>query len=94
MRELLWHVGRITSVRARDVFFARLIDEALDPEKLERERLRRHVFLARYGKQSMLQWADVEGREVRRYCDVLKEFLDEETVQTNAYAARASSGPK
>lgn len=64
---------------------------AFDSEEMESHRIRRHVFLARYGKQSVLQWADVEGREIRAYVRALAEILKEETaeVQRRADAERA-----
>lgn len=62
---------------------------ALDAEELERRRLRRHVFLARYGRQSMLQWGDVEGREVRAYVAALAEILKEEEDATRQSAREA-----
>lgn len=46
--------------------------------EIERQRMRRHVFLARYGKQSMLQWEEIEGRLVRKYVEALSDFLEEE----------------
>lgn len=50
----------------------------MDPEEMEKHRLRRHVYLARYGKQPVLQWADVDGRTVRKYAQALSDLLAEE----------------
>lgn len=67
------------------------LTEVLDPEEIERQRLRRHVFLARYGRQSMLQWSEVEGREVRRYALALADFLREENEATKRATAEAAA---
>ena len=65
-----------------DVFFPFYLGGAMDVEQMERTRLRRHMFLARFARQSVLQWRDVDSREVRRYADMLAEFLAEEHVST------------
>lgn len=62
-----------------------------DLEEMERLRLRRHVFLARYGKQSMLQWDNVEARKVRAYAEALAELLKEEDDAVKKAAAAAAS---
>jgi hypothetical protein len=36
------------------------------------------AFLARYGRQSMLQWDDVEVTEVRRYARALADLIKRE----------------
>lgn len=78
-------------MRSYDVFFGYTLSQVLDPEELDRLRLRRHVFLARYGRQSMLQWRDVDGREVRAYAQALADFLKEENEAVEkAVAARAA----
>ena len=73
-----------------DAFFAVTLTQVLDPAENERQRLRRHIFLARYGRQSMLQWGEVEGREVRRYADALAEFLREENEAMKKATAEAA----
>lgn len=84
-------VARLTGKRSYDVFFGYTLSQVLDPEELDRLRLRRHVFLARYGRQSMLQWGDVDGREVRAYAKALADFLKEENEAVEkAVAARAA----
>lgn len=85
VREELGRLARLTGSSTLDTFFALTLEDVLKPAELERERIRRHVFLARYGRQSMLQWADVDAREVRRYARALSEFLREE----NEAASRA-----
>jgi len=69
-----------------DALFGHVLDEAMDVTEMERQRVRRHVFLARYGRQSMLQWEDVDARTVRQYAQALSDFLDEE----NAAVKRAT----
>ncbi len=73
------------------MFFAVTLEGAMDVDELERQRLRRHVFLARYGRQSMLQWANVDGRMVRRYAEALADFLREESDAVKAAAAEAAT---
>lgn len=38
----------------------------------------RKAFLARYGRQSMLQWDDIETVEIERHVLALAELLKEE----------------
>lgn len=61
-----------------DAHFGAILDSALVPAELEDRRLRRHVFLARFARQNVLQWDDVDGRVVRRYVEMLATFLKEE----------------
>jgi len=77
-RAVLRKLANTTGDPMLDVHFPAVLDTVLDPVELERQRLRRHMFLARFARQSVLQWEDVEGREVRRYTLVLAEFLKEE----------------
>lgn len=70
----------LTGDRTVDALFAFAQDMAMDPEQLEYLRLRRHVFLARFARQSLLQWEHVEGRLVRRYAAILAEMLKEESA--------------
>ncbi len=51
--------------------------------------MRRHIFLARYGKQSMLQWEGIEGRLVRKYVEALSDFLEEESEISKRAAAES-----
>lgn len=93
MRADLSKLGRFTGVPSFDVLFGYTLSQVMDPEEMRRLRLRRHVFLARYGRQSMLQWVDVDGREVRAYAHALAEFLREENEAVEkAVAARAARG--
>jgi hypothetical protein len=62
----------------QDAHFARVLEEIMDPATLERQRVRRHVYLAKYGKQSMLQWENVDSRVVRQYATALSDFIAEE----------------
>lgn len=68
----------LTGHRQVDALFCAVLGESLDHREMERQRIRRHMFLARFGRQSVLQWDDVESRLVRRYADSLAEFLREE----------------
>ena len=63
---------------AIDATFTFQVSQELDPTYLEEQRYRRHMFLARHGRQSVTQWANVPGREVRRYVAVLADMLREE----------------
>jgi hypothetical protein len=69
-----------TGSRYVDATFAMAIASALDPDELERQRLRRHVFLARWGRQPVTQWENMDGRLVRQYVAVLAELLQEENA--------------
>lgn len=84
-------LARLTGVRTLDAFFEVKLTQILVPAELERDRIRRHVFLARYGRQSMLQWDDVDGRVVRRYARALEAFLNEENALVEAARAKAAS---
>ena len=81
----------VTGNATVDALFAYAQDMAMQPEEMERLRLRRHVFLARFGRQSMLQWEDVEGRTVRRYTELLAEMLREENELATQAAGRLRS---
>jgi len=70
-----------------DALFGHILTETMDVEEMERQRIRRHVFMARYGRQSMVQWADVDGRTVRQYAQAMSDFLEEE----NAAVKRATT---
>lgn len=39
------------------------------------------MFLARYGKQSVLQWDDVPVDEINRYVTALADMLKHETTE-------------
>lgn len=91
VRAALGRLGRLTGTPLLDVFFHVALAKAMDPEELERLRLRRHVFLARYGYQSVLQWGDVDGRQVRRYAQALAELLNEESDAVKKAAAAAAA---
>ena len=58
---------------------------------MERTRVRRHMFLARFGRQSVLQWADVDSREVRRYADVLAGVRGPASFAVPGAAAEAAA---
>lgn len=77
-KRLLYSVARWSGVAIQDAHFARVLEDIMDPEALERQRIRRHIYLARYGRQSMIQWEDVDSRVVRRYMEALSEFIAEE----------------
>lgn len=70
----------------QDAHFARVLEDIMDPAMLEKQRIRRHIYLAKYGRQSMIQWENVDSRVVRRYMEALSEFIAEE----NAAMKRAS----
>ena len=38
------------------------------------------MYLARYARQSVLQWADVETNEIARFVKVLSDMLGEENL--------------
>lgn len=73
-------LANITGDRLVDALFAFAQDLAMDPTKLEYLRLRRHVFLARFARQPLLQWEHVDGRLIRRYTEILAEMLKEESA--------------
>lgn len=71
-------LGDYTGEPLVDAHFGAMLDVALDPTEIEERRIRRHVFLARFARQSVLQWDDVEVRVVQRYVKMLSTFLREE----------------
>jgi hypothetical protein len=91
VREALGSLARVTGIGIVDAFFAVTLAQVMDPAELERNRIRRHIYLARYGRQSMLQWRDIDGREVRRYVEVLSEFLREENEAVKKAAAESAA---
>lgn len=78
VRAVIRKLANTTGEPLIDVHFSAVLDTVLDPVELERQRIRRHVFLARFARQSVLGWEDVEGRVVKKYVAVLAEFLKEE----------------
>jgi len=57
---------------------------AYDRATLERERLRRHVYLGRYMHQDVASLADMEMTTLRAYVEILAECIREENpVSTN-----------
>jgi hypothetical protein len=72
-----------------DAAFGCFLSSAIDLQEIERQRMRRHIFLARYGKQSMLQWEGIEGRLVRKYVEALSDFLEEESEISKRAAAES-----
>lgn len=92
MRRALWPLCRFGGDLDVEAYYPMVL-ATQDLEELERQRIRRHVFLARYGKQSMLQWDDVEASKVRAYARALAELLKEEDDEVKkATAAVASKG--
>lgn len=49
-----------------------------DARKIERNHEMRKVALARYGRQSLMQWDDVDVAEIRRWYELLVELVREE----------------
>lgn len=54
----------------------------VDPEELRTHRERQKMNLARYGRQSLLQWENVEVLEIDRWHDRLKELIETENAIT------------
>lgn len=52
------------------------LDYGLSPRKLESVRRRQKLFLASKGRQSLLQWDDVEVTEIARWANELIAMLD------------------
>ena len=53
----------------------------IDPVEWLRWRAKQKVYLARYGRQSILQWGDVDVTEMAEYYELLVEIIrDENTV--------------
>lgn len=61
---------------AVDAYWHHLV--TFDVVQYEKSRFRMKMFLARYGRQNVLQWDDVEVLEIRRYAEALSELLSEE----------------
>ena len=53
-----------------------------DPDEALDFHYQRKVFLARYGKQSMLQWDDVPFTEINRYMNALLKMLKSESADS------------
>jgi Holliday junction resolvase len=91
IRKVIRKLANTTGEPLIDVHFSAVLDTVLDPVELERQRIRRHVFLARFARQSLLGWEDIEGRVVRKYVTVLAEFLREEGDAVKLAASRGSA---
>ena len=61
---------------AADVVWHHIID--IDPEEKLLDTARMKMALARYGRQSLLQWDDVPVSEIRFWYDRLKELFENE----------------
>lgn len=68
---LHFHTGTVV-----DAYWHHLIE--IDVAEREKSRYRIKMFLARYGRQNVLQWDDVEVAEIRRYAEELSNLLTEE----------------
>lgn len=58
---------------------------ALDPDALLRTRYKQMAQLARYGRQSVLQWGDVEVPEFLEHYRALAQLLDDEAAAGAAH---------
>ena len=56
-----------------------VVGDEQDVEDRLKLNYQRRVFLARYAKQSVLQWDDVSLTEMNRYVEALVELLKEES---------------
>lgn len=54
------------------------------PREILKAREMQLIALARYGRQSLHQWGDVEVMEVRRWVARLNELLEEEAPRSNS----------
>jgi hypothetical protein len=54
----------------------------IDPREMLRLRAKQKIYLARYGRQSVLQWADVDVRELQQYFELLAELVRDENALT------------
>lgn len=52
----------------------------MDPVELEKMSRYRKIALARYGRQSLFQWDDIEVNEIRSWYVALKGLLDDESA--------------
>lgn len=91
MRHSLRVLGGFTGDALVDSCYGAVLDVALVPAEVEEARIRRHIFLARFARQNVLQWDDVEGRVVRRYVSMLSQFLREEGDAVQAAMRSGSS---
>ncbi len=57
----------------------------LDPNELLIDSEKMIIQLARYGRQSVLQWDDVEVGQIRRWHARLKELIDSENAVTKEH---------
>lgn len=53
-----------------------------DPEELLEARDSQIMALARYGRQSVLQWGDVDVQDIRKWYERLRKLLERENAMT------------
>lgn len=56
----------------------------IDPDELLHIRRKEKMYLARYARQSLLQWDEVEVTEISAWVKVLREVISEENAVTTA----------
>lgn len=56
--------------------------QRVDARKMERDHEMRKMALARYGRQSLLQWEHVSASEIRDYYDLLVDLVRHEGSPT------------
>lgn len=66
----------VKSGTAIDAFWHVTVE--FDPVEMLRHRAKQKIYLARYGRQSVLQWGDVDVTELTEYFEVLSELISEE----------------
>lgn len=71
-------LGGFTGNANFDAAYVAHVDEVIDLQERVKSHYTVAAFLARYGRQNMLQWDDVEVNEVRRYALALTDLIREE----------------
>ena len=75
VRRRLRRLGGFTGNDADGARFNATVALTIDPVVLERERLRRHVYLGRYMHQQAASLAEIDVPTLRAYVDLLSELL-------------------
>jgi hypothetical protein len=53
----------------------------IDPVELEKLRMHQKMALARYGRQSLLQWGDTDVIEIRGWYEALRDLMKMEVAE-------------
>lgn len=74
-----------------DTFFPGILALTMNHADMEEQRIKRHMFLGRFGHQQVSQWAEVDANEVRAYAKALSELIAEERAAVEAAIEKANT---